>query len=52
MPFNCGSLSSVFLLPHKFQSALKNSQKKTLGADANTGFPLRLPFLLLNELHE
>lgn len=41
-----------FLLPQKLQSTLSISQKKTLGADANTGFPLRQPFLLLNELHE
>lgn len=47
-------LSAYFalLLPQKLQSALNISQKKTLSADANTGFPPRLPFLLLNELHE
>lgn len=52
---HCGAVSSAhlgFLLPQKLQSALNISQKKTLGADANTRFPLRLPFLLLNELHE
>lgn len=53
--FHCGSLSSLcfaVFLPQKLQNSLNISQKKTLGEDANTGFPLRQPFLLLNELHE